>query len=156
MGKEIKDSGKNLDASQFIEDGRSRNRPLMPYKPSGSESVDMSPPEQEKYENPSEELSAEKTSLPNKQKPKDFPRRKQNHLSYKEVFVRRNEIKQRQCVYISHEVHSLFSSLVRMLAESGAEVTVGGYIDKVLYEHLQCYKEEINEMYRNRKPDLLE
>ena len=156
MKKERKNSDENFNPSQFIEDGSFRNRPLTSYKQPESEPVDTSPPEQEMGENPSEESSAEKTSPPNKQKPKDSPRRKREHPSYKEVFIRRNEIKRRQCVYISYEVHSLFSSLVRMLAESGAEVTVGGYIDKVLYEHLQCYKEEINEMYRNSKPDLLE
>ena len=94
--------------------------------------------------------------MSNRSELKESPKRKRGLPLYKEAFVKRNEIKHRQCVYISYEVHSLFSSLVRMLAESGAEVTVGGYIDKVLYEHLQCYKEEINEMYRNSKPDLLE
>jgi hypothetical protein len=71
------------------------------------------------------------------------------------VFVVRNEIKHRQCVYISHEVHSLISSLVRMLVDGGGEITVGGYIDKVLYEHLQAYKDEINDLYRNSRPELL-
>jgi hypothetical protein len=74
---------------------------------------------------------------------------------YRDVFVVRNEIKHRQCVYISHEVHSLISSLVRMLVDGGGEITVGGYIDKVLYEHLQAYKDEINELYRNSRPELL-
>jgi len=44
---------------------------------------------------------------------------------------------------------------VMALVDEGSEITVGGYIDKVLYEHLQAYKEEINELYRNRRPELL-
>jgi hypothetical protein len=71
------------------------------------------------------------------------------------VFVSRNGIKHRQCVYISHEVHSLVSSLVRTLVEEGGEITVGGYIDKVLHEHLQAYKDDINDLYRNRRPELV-
>jgi hypothetical protein len=42
-----------------------------------------------------------------------------------------------------------------MLVDGGGEITVGGYIDKVLYEHLQAYKDEINDLYRNSRPELL-
>jgi hypothetical protein len=92
---------------------------------------------------------------PKRQEHREPSGRKRGLPSYRDVFVTRNEIKHRQCVYISHEVHSLISSLVRMLVDDGGEITVGGYIDKVLYEHLQAYKDEINELYRNSRPELL-
>jgi len=92
---------------------------------------------------------------PKRQEHRESSGRRRGLPSYRDVFVSRNEIKHRQCVYISHEVHSLVSGLVRALVDEGSEITVGGYIDKVLYEHLQAYKDEINELYRNRRPELL-
>ena len=64
-------------------------------------------------------------------------------------------MKLRQCVYISHEVHSVITKLVRALADAGNDITVGGYIDTVMNEHLQLHKEEINALYRERQGDLL-
>lgn len=81
---------------------------------------------------------------------------KQNQQKeYQETFLKRNEIKTRQCVYISHRVHSLIVRLVRTLVESGNEVTLGGYIDTVLDEHLNQNKEEINQLYRQERGDLI-
>lgn len=84
-------------------------------------------------------------------------RRKRGKQSagFKETFLKRNEIKTRQCVYISHRVHSLIVRLVRTLVESGNEITLGGYIDTVLEEHLNQNKEEINELYRQERGDLI-
>jgi hypothetical protein len=92
---------------------------------------------------------------PKRQEHKESSGRRRGLPSYRDVFVIRNEIKHRQCVYISHEVHALVSSLVRALVEQGGEITVGGYIDKVLHEHLQAYKDVINELYRSRRPELV-
>jgi len=74
---------------------------------------------------------------------------------YKETFLKRNEVKTRQCVYIGYDTHAVIAKLVRALADTGSEITLGGYIDTVLNEHLQANKEEINEIYRQRKDDLL-
>lgn len=35
------------------------------------------------------------------------------------------------------------------------DITVGGYIDTVLAEHLERHKEEINELYRQKREDLI-
>jgi hypothetical protein len=43
---------------------------------------------------------------------------------------------------------------VRQLANQGQEITVGGYIDTVLSEHLQANKDEINEVYRRGNGNL--
>lgn len=82
-------------------------------------------------------------------------KRGQQSAGFKETFLKRNEIKTRQCVYISHRVHSLIVRLVRTLVESGNEVTLGGYIDTVLEEHLNQNKEEINQLYRQERGDLI-
>lgn len=87
---------------------------------------------------------------------KEAPKRKRGQTAgYKETFLRRNEMKTRQCVYISYDVHAVIAKLVRALVSAGNDVTVGGYIDTVLSEHLQANKEEINEAYRQQQGDLL-
>ena len=66
---------------------------------------------------------------------------------YKTMFLKKNEIKTRQCVYISQSVHSTISAIVRVISNKGT--TVGGYIDSILLEHLKTHKDEINELYKN-------
>ena len=55
--------------------------------------------------------------------------------SYDAAFLKRNEIKTRQCVYISREIHRRISRIVSVLAKH--ELTVGGYIDLILERHLE-------------------
>ena len=87
---------------------------------------------------------------------KEQTRRKRGQsANYKETYLKRNEIKTRQCVYISYEVHAVIAKLVRTLVDEGSDISVGGYIDTVLWEHLQLHKEEINELYRHQRGDLL-
>lgn len=87
---------------------------------------------------------------------KEPSRRKRSQTAgYKETFLKRNEMKTRQCVYISYDVHAVIAKLVRALVSAGNDISVGGYIDTVLSEHLQANKDEINEMYRQQQGDLL-
>jgi hypothetical protein len=74
---------------------------------------------------------------------------------YASLFIKRRELKTRQCVYISYDVHAVIAKLVGSLASTGNDLTIGGYIDTVLAEHLQRYKGDINEFYRRREGDLL-
>ena len=63
---------------------------------------------------------------PAKEKPlKDSGRRKRQEDDYTGLFLRRNEIKTRQCVYISRDVHSKILKIVNDIA--GREISVGGY-----------------------------
>lgn len=72
---------------------------------------------------------------------------------YGEKFLKRNELKTRQCVYISQQIHTVISRLVHVIADK--DITVGGYIDTVLAEHLKRHKDEINELYRQKREDLV-
>lgn len=74
--------------------------------------------------------------------------KKRGLSEYGEKFLKRNELKTRQCVYISGQIHAVISRLVHVIADK--DITVGGYIDTVLAEHLERHKEEINELYRQR------
>ncbi|UVR36011.1 DUF3408 domain-containing protein [Bacteroides fragilis] len=69
------------------------------------------------------------------------------------LFLRRNEIKTRQCVYISRDVHSKILKIVNDIA--GREISVGGYVDTVLRQHLEQHKEKINELYKKQREDLI-
>lgn len=54
-------------------------------------------------------------------------------------------LRTRQCVYISRRIHATISEIVRVTSNS--DVTVGGYIDSILTEHLEAHREEITELY---------
>lgn len=60
-------------------------------------------------------------------------------------FLEKKEIKSRQCVYISRDVHERVADVVRTL--TGNKVSIGGYIDKVLADHLERYADEIRTRY---------
>ena len=79
--------------------------------------------------------------------------KKRGQSEYGEKFLKRNELKTRQCVYISGQMHAVISRLVHVIADK--DITVGGYIDTVLAEHLERHKEEINELYWQKGEDLL-
>ena len=82
------------------------------------------------------------------------PRRRRG--SYDEVYLKRRELKTRQPVYISQEIHRSIIKLVHLLALAGKEISVGGYIDNVLAEHLRQHKDEIAELYRSGIDDILQ
>jgi hypothetical protein len=78
---------------------------------------------------------------------KEPGRRKRNssNADYGNLFLQRNEFKARQCVYISQRIHTTISEIVRVISDR--DITVGGYIDSILMEHLETHKEEITELY---------
>lgn len=76
---------------------------------------------------------------------------KASSTSYDTAFFKRNEIKTRQCVYISREIHKRISRIVSVLAKH--ELTVGGYIDLILERHLEENQEEINDLLRKEIDD---
>ena len=84
---------------------------------------------------------------------RDTVRRKRQEDDYSGLFLRRNEIKTRQCVYISRDVHSKILKIVNDIA--GREISVGGYVDTVLRQHLEQHKEKINELYKKQREDLI-
>jgi hypothetical protein len=81
-------------------------------------------------------------------------KRKRTAVGYSATFLQKNEIKTRQCVYISQRIHATISEIVRVIADK--DVSVGGYIDNVLLQHLEAHKEEINELYKKDRRDLIE
>ncbi len=93
-------------------------------------------------------------------KPKDSSanskrnKRSGNTEDYEVLFLCRNEIRQRQGVYISQSVHQTIIQIVKQIA--GNDVSVGGYIDNVLKHHLGKYKDEINSLYKQDRTNLID
>ena len=94
---------------------------------------------------PTPEPPPEKPEKPKEAKEPARRRRNPSGEDYGSRFFGRNEFKTRQCVYISRRIHATISEIVRVTSNS--DVTVGGYIDSILMEHLEAHREEITELY---------
>lgn len=80
-------------------------------------------------------------------------RKKISKGSYSEEFLGRKEKNtKRPSVYIDLELHNIISEIVKVIA---VKMTVGEYIDMVLWEHLKQNKDEINKLYRQDRDDLI-
>jgi len=90
------------------------------------------------------------------EKPKETKepvRRKRGNADYSSMFLQRNELKTRSCVYISQSIHATILKIVRVIADKN--VSVGGYIDNVLLQHLEAHRDEINDLYKRERKDLI-
>lgn len=110
------------------------------------------PQEQNQPEQPQAEEEPQ-TTVRTKESRETGKGKKRGLSEYGEKFLKRNELKTRQCVYISQQIHTVISRLVHVIADK--DITVGGYIDTVLAEHLERHKDEINELYRQKREDLI-
>jgi len=102
----------------------------------------------------SDQPEAEKTFAEQPKEVKEPARRKRGNADYSSIFLQRNELKARSSVYISQHIHSTITEIVRVIADKN--VSVGGYIDNVLMQHLEAHKETINDLYKRERKDLIE
>lgn len=131
-------------AKEKVTEGREAAKPA--DEATDTEEVQEIPEEQMETEQP-------QTMVRAKENREAVKGRKRGLAEYGEKFLKRNELKTRQCVYISGQIHTVISRLVHVIADK--DITVGGYIDTVLAEHLERHKEEINELYRQKREDLI-
>ena len=88
-------------------------------------------------------------------KTKNTPKRKQiEQTDYMEIYFEKINLTNRQQVSISRETHLTLFSLVSMIGGHGA--TISSYIENIILQHLENYKEELKDMYENqcKKPIL--
>lgn len=64
---------------------------------------------------------------------------------YSRFLEKSGEFRIRQCVYVSREIQEKVADIVRTLGKN--KVTIGAYIDRVLEEHLEVYRDEISARY---------
>ena len=88
-------------------------------------------------------------------KRKNTPKQKQiEQTDYMEIYFEKINLTNRQQVSISRETHLTLFSLVSMIGGHGA--TISSYIENIILQHLENYKEELKDMYENqcKKPIL--
>lgn len=73
--------------------------------------------------------------------------------AYEEKYLGEVNVPLKHAAYISKRNMDIVSTLVRSQNKRG--LTVGGYIDTVLTEHLERHKAEINHLYRRERNDLV-
>lgn len=98
----------------------------------------------------------EKTpELPEREKPKESTKRKRaTSLDYASAYLQNSALKPRNPVYIGRELFETISAIVRIIANR--EVTIGSYIDNIIMSHLETHKDDINELYKKERKDLIE
>lgn len=79
--------------------------------------------------------------------------RKKQGGNYKSLFLNSKELKNRQCVYIGADLHEKILAIVKEIADKN--MTVGAFIDTILRQHLEDHKDEINNLYRRKRDNLL-
>jgi len=88
-------------------------------------------------------------------KTRDTPKRKQiEQTEYLETYFEKVNLTNRQQISISRETHLTLFSLVSMIGGHGA--TISSYIENIILQHLESYKEELKDMYETqcKKPIL--
>jgi len=88
-------------------------------------------------------------------KTRNTPKRKQiEQTDYMEIYFEIINLTNRQQVSISKETHLTLFRLVSMIGGHGA--TISSYIENIILQHLESYKEELKDMYETqcRKPIL--
>ncbi len=80
-------------------------------------------------------------------------RKRKKSDKYNDSFLKKNEIKDRHCIYISKNVYAKVSKIVKVIADN--DISIGGYVDTVLLNHFEEHKDEINGMYKQQREDLI-
>lgn len=91
------------------------------------------------------------------EKPKEnqSPRKKKNQtasLDYESTFLNRNELRNRQGLYIDKENYEVLQTLVRSIRTE--RLSVSGLVDNIINHHIELYGDEINRIYEEniKKP----
>ena len=69
-------------------------------------------------------------------------------ILYPEIFLKRNELKNRRSVYISKDVHTAITRLVHVFALDGIEISVGGFIDNILANHMDIFGDHLTTLQK--------
>lgn len=80
-----------------------------------------------------------------------LPKRRREPKDYKSLFLKKESSTKRQ-TYMSAELYDKLSKILGIIAK---DISVPNYIDNVLENHLQEYKDEINEIYKNNSDLIL-
>ena len=72
-------------------------------------------------------------------------KKKSQQPDFSETFLKNEIIKDRRQIYISKDAYDKISGYIRHI--SGGKVSLVSYVNNILMNHMEEYKETINEMY---------
>ncbi len=80
-------------------------------------------------------------------------KKKQSVTDYESVFLTRNELQNRQGLYIDKENYDTLQSLVNVIRRK-SKLSVSGLVDNIIRHHIELYEEDINRIFDEniRKP----
>ena len=129
-----KKSGVKIDTSAFIRQvavaGSNEDMPKSIQAEKQSEVIDNS----DESENIIEE------------KPKESPKKKRGQsIDYEAIFLLRNELRNRQGLYIGKDNYEVLQTLVRSIRNE--RLSVSGLVDNIIRHHIELYEDDINRIY---------
>lgn len=94
-------------------------------------------------------------NIPEESKTKEQPKRRKGQMTaidYESVFLARNELSNRQGLYIDKENYEVLQTLVRSIRNE--RLSVSGLVDNIIRHHIELYGDEINRIFEEniRKP----
>lgn len=93
--------------------------------------------------------------IPEEPKTKEQPKRRKGQvisIDYENVFLSRNELSNRQGLYIDKENYEVLQTLVRSIRSE--RLSISGLVDNIIRHHIELYGDEINRIFEEniRKP----
>jgi hypothetical protein len=90
--------------------------------------------------------------IPEVQEEKPTKRKRGQAMDYETQFLSRNELRNRQGLYIGRENYETLQTLVRAIRNE--RLSVSGLVDNIVSHHIELYGEEMNRIYDEncRKP----
>ena len=89
---------------------------------------------------------------PPEEKPSKRKRSQAVAVDYETFFLSRNELRERQGLYISRDHYKTLQTLVRAI--SNERLSVSGLVDNIIKHHIELYGDDINRIFDEniRKP----
>lgn len=72
-------------------------------------------------------------------------RRQSGPVDYESVFLNRNELRNRQGLYIDKDNYEILQTLVRSIRNE--RLSVSGLVDNIVRHHIELYEDEISRIY---------
>jgi len=108
----------------------------------GSDPVKMEP--DAKPDNPSASTTSKSTEQPSSKIPGKKKRKTQD--DYQDVFFVRVDFTHRKPLYITAATHRRLMRIVHLMDESKA--TISSYVENIILNHLETFREDIDTIYR--------
>lgn len=106
--------------------------------------ADSSDPAKMKPDDPSESTTSISTELPSSKIPGKKKRKTQD--DYQDVFFVRVDFTHRKPLYITAATHRRLMCIVHLMDESKA--TISSYVENIILNHLETFREDIDTIYR--------